>query len=147
MPSPPLSPEKLAEAQALVQWVDDPQGRRGSSATGSIEQAVRHVQVGPVPERLDPIVDGLAAHKKEVSDRRDRPPVVEPQQDLGAPQLRGIMRLIQELQQSASFPRVELEWSHKPPPADQRCKGHSFCQRTFILLLRITEPTLLKEAV
>src|SRR5262249_31685201 len=33
------------------------------------------------------------------------------------------------------IPRAELERSHKPPPAGEECKAHSFCQRTSVLLL------------
>jgi len=108
------------------QRIDDPQGRRGPPAARGIEQAVGQVQVGPVRKRLDPVVDRLAAHPEQVSDRGDRFPLMEPQQALGAPQLRCIGRLTQELQQSASFPGAELEWSHKPPPAGEKCKAHSF---------------------
>src|SRR5262249_16238325 len=56
-------------------------------------------------------------------------------------QRRGIVCLMQEPQQSASFPRAELERSHKPPPAGEGCKAHSFCQRTSVLLLSWTKLT------
>src|SRR5215472_14241875 len=56
---------RVAVDDRVDQRVDDPQGRRGSSAAGGIEQALRHAQIGSVPERLGPIVDGLAAHQEE----------------------------------------------------------------------------------
>src|SRR5262249_59444912 len=67
-----------------------------------------------------------AARREQVSDGGDRLPLTKQQQALAAPQLRCIGRLTQELQQSASFPGAELEWSHKPPPAGEKCKAHSF---------------------
>jgi hypothetical protein len=125
----------IAVDDRVNQRIDNSQGRRGASSAGGVEQAVGHAEVGPTPERLDPVVDGLAAHQEEVSDRCGRPPVMEPQQALGAPQLRGVMRSTHELHQATPLPRSELEGDHKPPPAGGRCKGRSLCQRTSVLLL------------
>jgi hypothetical protein len=86
-----------------------PRAVAGRPQRGQRAQAIRHVQVVPVPERHDPIVYGLAAHREEVSDGRDRSPIVEPRPSSDASQLRGIMFLIQKLQLSVSFPRPELE--------------------------------------
>jgi hypothetical protein len=109
---------------------------RGSPAARGVTQAVSQAQGGPVRKHLDPVVKGLPADLKEVSDRRDRPPLVEPQQALGAPPLRCIAGLTQEPLQSTSLPRPELEWSHNPPPAGEMCKAHSLCQQTLVLLLK-----------
>jgi hypothetical protein len=99
----------------IDQRVDDSQGRRGPAAAGRVKQAVGQVPVDAVTERLDPVMDGLTAHLEEVGDLGGMPTFVEPQQGLGAPQLRGVMGLIQEAQQRAAFPRTESEWSHRPP--------------------------------
>jgi hypothetical protein len=50
---------------------------------------------------------------------------LEPEQSLGASQLRGVVGLIQETQQLAVFPWTELEWSHESPLGWGSCKARS----------------------